>query len=169
MVLNLVGDGGASTARGAWSNRDFNPILRLNNPGTPLQSGAILDSFFGAQAVPPRQTANETNPISDAFRAVWTPTSYQNRSVRFVAAPGTTATPGRYVTLVVQYGTAYTDPSDPSTGYALYLSKEISPDFGNGFTIPVVPAPGASPILAFLALPLRRGRRRHGRKRVQGV
>src|SRR5262249_24952769 len=119
----LAGDNGASTAAGSWSNRSISAILSAGSfTGNPSSNGAALNSVGGAQFFSPGQTADATNPISDAFRGAWTPSSYLPRMVVFRASGESTGVPPvQSSSFIVQYGSAFVDPNDPTTEYALYL------------------------------------------------
>lgn len=89
-------------AAGTWSVRSTSPIF-TNGGGTPLYGGAVLDSFGGGQFVAPGGTANSTNPISNAFRGVWSPASYFPRTGNFIAEPGTNAQVGQHNGILLAY------------------------------------------------------------------
>jgi hypothetical protein len=157
-VYNLQGTGGDAT--GAWSNRAISPILSAGAfTGTILNGGAHIDTLGGGQFVAPGQTANSTNPIADAWIGVWSPTSYLQRTVNFRAEPYLHP-PGQYNGVLVHYGSAFVDPSDPTTEYALYLTKYILGSFDPGANIPIVPAPTSGPLLVLAGAAALRHRRR---------
>ncbi len=157
-IYSLDGTGGSAT--GTWSNRAIDPILNAGAfVGNALNGGATLDSFGGGQFLPAGQTANATSPIAPAFRGVWTPTTYATRTVNFKGS-GHVGPAGLWSGIILQYGTAFLDPSDPTTEYALYYTKYIQTNFGAGVNIPIAPAPGSSLALAWAAgMSLRRRRR----------
>jgi hypothetical protein len=161
IIYNLTGNHNAISAYGSWSNRAVAPILSAGVfLGNITNGGATVDSFGGAQYVPAGQTANSTNPIPDAFKGVWNPVNYQPRTVNFKAEPAPMGAAGQYNGLILQYGSAFIDPADPATEYALYYTKFVTGDFGAGVTIPIVPAPGALPFIAVCGLGLRSRRPR---------
>ena len=154
IIYQLTGDNNASTAFGSWNSRSMSPILSAGSfPGTVTNNGATVDGFGGGQFVAPGQTANGVNPIQDAFKGVWTPASYQQRTVHFLAAGEPLGAAGQYNGLILQYGSAFVDPADPSTEYALYFTKFVTGIFGNGISVPIspVPAPSTSSWLAAAA------------------
>ncbi len=157
-LYSLDGTGGSAT--GTWSNRAINPILNAGAfVGNALNGGATLDSFGGGQFLPAGQTANATSPIAPAFRGVWTPTTYATRTVNFKGS-GHAGPAGLWNGIILQYGTAFLDPSDPTTEYALYYGKDLQTNFGTGVNIPIAPAPGSALALACATvIRLRRTRR----------
>jgi hypothetical protein len=141
-IYNLNGDNGSSSCVGTWSNRAISPLLSVGAfGGTILNGGATLDSLGGGVFLAPGQTANGTNPIVDAFRGVWTPNSYTSRTVIFRAS-GSAGPSGQWNSIVVQYGSGLVDPTDPTTEYALYVTKYLATDFTGGVVIPISPVPG---------------------------
>lgn len=161
IMYNLYGDLGASTAAGSWNDRAISPYLPAGNfPGAIYTNGAVVDSFSGGQFVLPPQSCNATNPILDAFRGVWNPASYQACTVNFKAANGTAANFGQYAGVMVQYGTGYTDPADPTTAYPLYITKYLPNNYGAGINIPIIPASGTGLLLGGVAVNALRRRRR---------
>ncbi len=147
----LYGDGGANTAAGDWSHRAISPALPAGSYiGNLLNAGATIDSFGGGQFVAVGQAASPTNPISDLFRGVWSPATYTARTVNFKGW-GYSNPSAMYNGILVQYGTAFTDPTDPTTAYPLYVTKYILGDFGAGINIPIVPAPACGLVLAGVA------------------
>jgi hypothetical protein len=143
----LTGDENAATAFGSWSNRAIIPVLQTGSfLGVVTNNGASVQEFGGAQFVPAGHTADGTNPITDAFRGVWEPVNYAARTVHFRV--WTMVQVNQQNPVMVQYGTAYLDPSDPTTAYALYLNKYISTNFGSGFNIAIAPAQAAGSLLA---------------------
>lgn len=161
MFFNLASTGGEAV--GTWSARAISPDLSAGAfTGTILNQGAFVDSFSGGQFIPTGGTAIGTNPVSDAWRGVWSPASYQSRTVNWKAQDGTASNSWIYATgVLVQYGSAFVDPSDPSTEYALYLTKYISRTYGSGVNIPIspLPAPGGTCVIAASATFVLRRRR----------
>lgn len=164
-AYSLIGDNRAATATGAWNSRAVTPLLSTGSfAGNVLDGGATVDSFGGGQFISPGQTANSTNPISDAFRGVWTPSSYQQRTVNWKAARATNgAPPGEDNQICVQYGTAFTDPSDPTTAYALYVFPVRAANFGSGINIPISSIPTSSVASLWALAAAWCGRRRRSR------
>ncbi len=153
---NLNGSNGAA---GSWNDRAISPVLSAGAfAGTPMNGGATLDSLGGGQFVAIGQTANATNPIADAFRGVWNPTSYQQRTVNFRASNGTASGP-TFSDLIAQYGSAFVDPTDPTTEYALYVTKGIITNYGGGVDIPIAPGVASGLPLALAGAAALRRRR----------
>lgn len=149
MVYNLRGDGGAATASGTWGPRSISSSLSTGaHTGIVMLSGAMIDSLGGGQFVAPGGTAIATNPINNAFRGVWTPSSYAYRTVNFKAEPGT-AVPGpspeyptgQHNTFMLAYSITRPDPNDPSTWYDNLLPVYVDTDFGNGLNIQIAGGP----------------------------
>ncbi len=154
-IYSLDGSGGSAT--GTWSNLAISPILNAGAfGGNPLNGGATLDSFGGGQFLPAGQTSNATSPIAPAFRGVWTPTTYATRTVNFKGS-GHVGPAGLWNGIILQYGTAFLDPSDPTTEYALYYGKDLQTNFGTGVNIPIAPAPAGVLVLGVLGVGRRRG------------
>jgi len=154
MVYNLRGDSGLPTAAGTWGPRSVSGFFSVGAfGGQSLLNGALFDSFGGGQFVAPGGSANSTNPISNAFRGVWTPLSYSPRTVGFVAEGGTAAPPGQHNGILVCYGYDLVDPSDPTSEiYDRLMTKYIGSDFGAGVSIPIAPAPASIALLGLGAL-----------------
>lgn len=162
MVYNLRAtnvQGGGNPAFGTWGPRTISNVLSAGAfTGTVMNNGALLDSFGGGQFVAPGGTAISTNPINNAFRGVWTPSSF-NADVRFFVEPGTAVPTGQQNGMLVAFGTTQVDPSDPSTWYENYLSKYVATDYGNGLYIPIIPAPTGAAVLGVGAVVALRRRR----------
>lgn len=160
MIYNLSGDLGAATAAGTWGTRSISGTLSAGAfTGNILNSGATIDSLGGGQFVAPGGTAISTNPIANAFRGVWQPSSYANRTVNFKASPGTAAPSGQQNGMLVSYNVFQGDPSDPTTWYDQLLTKYVGSDFQNGINIPIAPAPSSVALLGLGALVAGRRRR----------
>lgn len=146
-IYNLRGDGGASTAAGHWVAPAVSTIFAFPDISPrQLLDGALLDTFGSGQFVAPGGTANSTNPISDAFRATWTPNSYSPRTVHFLGEPGSAAPTSQHNGILIAYGITQPTP-DPATWYDNHITKFIPSDFGTGINIPIVPSPATAPIL----------------------
>ncbi len=158
MFFTLNSSGGAAT--GTWAERDISQVFNVGRfTGNILNQGAVVDSFGGDQYVPTGGTINGTNPINDAWRGVWSPSSYQPRTVNWKATAGTSANAWLFASgVILQYGSAFVDPSDPSTEYALYLTKYLQRDYGTGVNIPIAPSPSGG--VAFLSAAVWTARRR---------
>lgn len=161
-IYNLTGDNNAATAAGSWGSRSVSPTLSTGAlTGGVTNNGASLESFGGGQFVAPGGTANGANPITNAFRGVWQPSSYTNRTVNFIARAGTAAPTGQQNGILVAYGIAQPDPEDPATWYEQYITKFIGSDFQNGINIPInIPAPSSAALVGLGALVAGRRRRR---------
>jgi hypothetical protein len=140
-TFHLVGDLNASTAQGTWNSLAISSVFSFGSyVGNPLNNGSQVDSLGGAQHPLPGQTANATNPVIDAWRGVWSPVVFSNRTVNFRVQLRTELSDG----FLLQYGSAYLDPNDPTTEYALYVEKLVSTDVGSGINIPIAPAPATA-------------------------
>ncbi len=160
MIYNLSGDLGAATAAGTWGTRSISGSLSAGAfTGNVTHAGATIDSLGGGQFVAPGGTAISTNPIANAFRGVWQPSSYANRTVNFKASPGTAAPSGQQNGMLVAYGIFQGDPTDPTTWYDQLLTKYVGSDFQNGLNIPIAPAPSSVALLGLGALVAGRRRR----------
>lgn len=124
-------------------------------PGLTIGSHGTLDGNFlwaiqvGQIAFPETPLVNTSNPIDDCWRIVWTPGTYDVRTVTFI--PGYTI--HTHAHLYLRYGGT---PEAP-----LWTSKQVSMDYGNSLHIPVVPSP--SVIATFSAALLTSARRRRPR------
>ena len=158
MIYNF--DGTGSDATGTWGPRSINGVLSAGAfTGNSLNGGATLDSFGGGQFVAPGGSANSTNPIANAFRGVWTPTSYVGRTVNWKCSPGTAAPTGQQNGMMLAYGVQQPDPSDPTTWFDDLYTKYVGSDFQNGINIPIAPAPSSVALLGLGALVAGRRRR----------
>lgn len=159
MIYNLRGDFGAGSAMGTWGPRSINSTLGAGAfTGNSQLNGALLDSFGGGQFVAPGGTANGTNPIINAFRGVWLPSSYGHDDVIFRVEPGTAAPLGQQNGLLLAYSVEHPDPNDPTTWYDNLVTKYIPTDYGPGLRIVFIPAPSTALIatLAIVSWPRRR-------------
>lgn len=159
LFCTVIGDSGQATAAGSWNDRAFSPALPDGNfAGTVQQNGAMVYSLGGFQSVPTGQTGNASNPIQEAFRGVWTPSGYSPRVVFFRAVSATQF--DQDCSVLIQYGSGFVDPMDPTTEYPLYFSKFVHTDFGGWINIPIAPGPGCGVVLAGAAALHARRRRR---------
>jgi hypothetical protein len=160
MVYNMSGDNGASTAAGSWGPRSISSLLTTGAfTGNITNGGATVDSFGGAQFIAPGGTANSANPIANAFRGVWQPSSYAARTVNFKGQAGSAVPAGQQNGLLVAYGIFEGDPTDPTTWYDQLVTKYVATDFQNGINIPIAPAPSSVALLGLGALVAGRRRR----------
>jgi hypothetical protein len=165
VVYDLLGDLGAASANGTWS-QSAGPVA--NSPftngltaGTVQPGGARVNGLGGAQVVSPGGTANNANTAVRVFVGTWTPASYANRVVNFKTAESSLVPAGQGNSLLVAYGQA-TD-TDPNTfevfTYDLYLGKYVGQNHGQGLNLNVAPAPSSLALLGLGAL-VAGGRRR---------
>lgn len=159
MIYNFRGDNGAATAAGYWGSRSAIGFLSGSFGGQVLLDGALLDSIGGGQFVAPGGTCISTNPVMNAYRGVWQPSSYSPRTVHWIAEPGTAAQPGMQNGVLVAYGITRPNPNDPSTWYDNLLTKYIGTDFGSGVNIPVAPAPSTAAAVGLISIAAVRRRR----------
>jgi hypothetical protein len=159
VVYDLIGDGNAPTASGTWggfvggfsgpiSNAPFNSGL---TPGTAQPGGSSVHGMGGAQFILPGQSANNSNSNVQVFRGVWTPSSYADRVVTFIARGSVLVPTGEHNSLLLAYGVG----TDPNTGenFDLLAGKYIPTIFGNGVSIPfIIPAPSGLSLLGFGAI-----------------
>jgi len=166
LVWDLIGDANAATAQGAWSTL-LGPGLPLTSgtsPGTVQNSGSELRGFGGSQFIIPGGTAVGTNGVGtngvQMMRSVWTPNSYSNRTVNFLARLSSLVPTGQGAGILLAYGasTALDPNGDPYT-YDLLAGKFLALGAGSGLNIPVAPAPSSLALLGLGAL-VAGGRRR---------
>lgn len=158
MIYNFNGTG--SDATGTWGPRSISGTLSAGAfTGNSLSGGAVLDSFGGGQFVAPGGSANATNPIANAFRGVWTPTSYVGRTVNWKCSPGTAAPANQQNGMMLAYSVEQPDPSDPTTWFDNLYTKYVGSDFQTGINIPIAPAPSSVALLGLGALVAGRRRR----------
>lgn len=161
MIVDLLG---TNANGGTWAN--FTRNAAENPGGIPgggnwalggSGSGQPTGDIYGIQAgqfILPGMTANGTNPIENAWRGTWTPTSHEPRAVSFRSLP----TPGNspFPSIVIQYGL-------DANGDPQYVGKLVADNYGNTGSIPIVPAPGSLPLSGLaLGLAARRTRRKSG-------
>ena len=104
-------------------------------------------------------TANSQNG-GLAWRGVWNPASYATRTVNFKGRQSVAVPSGQGNSFLVQYGTGYVDPTDPTAGsWDLYLAKYVGSDFQTGVNIPIAPAPSSIALIGLGALVAGRRRR----------
>jgi hypothetical protein len=151
--VDLIGTSGAGgSAQGSWNMNYINPpqgpvlagwdLVGPSGWGTTTVGGdRVLNIQFG-QFPPPPFNVNTTNPVNYIWQALWTPTSYAARSVTFGISPAA-ATQGLASTLLFQIG--------PNS----IASVKCPSTFGS-VTIPLVPAPASTLILAAPLLSRRR-------------
>ena len=166
LVWDLIGDANAATAQGAWSTL-LGPGLPLTSgtsPGTVQNGGSELRGFGGSQFIIPGGTASGTNGVGtngvQMMRSVWTPNSYSNRTVNFLARLSSLVPTGQGAGILLAYGasTALDPNGDPYT-YDLLAGKFLALGAGSGLNIPVAPAPSSLALLGLGAL-VAGGRRR---------
>ncbi|MFN0131600.1 MAG: hypothetical protein ACKVW3_03560 [Phycisphaerales bacterium] len=150
MFVTLIG---TNVNGGSWSNitrnAESNPggipgggNWTLGTPGTPEANGNMLGLQAG-QFVLPGSTANSVNPVSNAWRGTWTPSSYMMRSASFQSTDAGSIS-GNESSILIQYGIDV-------NGHPQYVGKFVSRTHGNTGSIPIVPSPGVLP-LASLAV-----------------
>jgi hypothetical protein len=164
-IYDLIGDNGASTANGTWGGVPgafqgplaAAPFNVANTAGTVQLGGTSVNGFGGAQFFAPGQSANPLNSNVQVFRGVWTPASYANRSIHFMARGSVLVPTGEQNSVLLAYGIG----TDPSSGenFDLIVGKYIPTVFGNGLTVPAFPSPSSLALLGVAAL-LVPGRRR---------
>jgi hypothetical protein len=142
--INFVASGDAT---GIWSHFARPPgWLGSTNPMPngwiqPLQVWQLLGGGI---------TPNPANPVAQIWQGVWTPSSYEPRTIQWRREPTTSLHP--YGDLAFEYGI------DPSTGHALYtMFAAASPQYSLPVTI--VPAPASALALAASAFLITRRRR----------
>ena len=161
VVYDLVGDGGAASANGNWTNlTGLTSVLTSGATGGTVQSGgSIVQGFGGSQFVAPGGSVLPTNANVQAMRSVWNPTSYANRTVNFLGRQSVAVPTGQGNAVLVAYSIAQPDPSDPATWYDNLVGKYFGTSFGQGLSIPVAPAPSSVALLGLGALIAGRRRR----------
>lgn len=163
-VYDIVGDAGGATANGNWNSLvgGTAPFGTGSTPGIPQGGGAIVQAFGGGQSPSPGTTANGTNPVAQAFRGVWNPASFANRTVNFLGRASVAVPAGQSSGMVVKYSVnTSVDPEDPATWSDEYVGKYFAVSGGNALSITVAPAPSSVALLGLGALVA--GRRRRSR------
>lgn len=164
-VYDLVGDGGAASASGNWTNI-LGPGSVLTAGGTggfSASGGAILQNFGGQQFIAPGGSANAANPGgplgTTITRSVWQPASYANRTVNFLGRGSVNVPSGQQNAVLVAYSVNQPDPQDPATWNDNLVGKYFGTTFGQGLNIPIAPAPSSVALLGLGALIAGRRRR----------
>jgi len=165
--FDLVGDGGAATAGGTWSDStmSYSVSVRrrlLNNwtagahIGTPDASGAMLTD------VQPAQTGLDASSLTHGnhqvcFQALWIPsyaTAESSHVVNWQVTLGSLALPAMVAALDNEY----------ESGFHLPVPLTVQTNFSAGVVVPLVPAPGSVVLLGLGGVaavrPRRRGRAR---------
>lgn len=164
--VNLIGDGGAPSASGAWSNGStgYAPEVRRRlltwTAGNSGQVNGTAQGTGPASAVTDIQPA-QFNADSDAlnhsqsevcWQGLWVPTSYTPRAVSFAAVMGSLGLLSNVAAMDETYVWGYTIP----------IALRVQTLFGPSISVQVIPGPaGASLLVMSLVL---RGRRRRGRR-----
>jgi hypothetical protein len=165
--LNLIGDGGAASAVGTWSNGSTSYAPEVRRRLITWTAGTIGNINGAAQGtgpasvvtdIQPAQFNGDANAIDHSQSAVcwqglWVPTSYAPRTVNFAAVLGSLG----YMSAVAAMDSQY------ANGYTLTLPLRVATFFGPGVGIQVVPAPGSGALGSLLAIAARR-RRRQGKR-----
>ena len=165
VVYDILGDNGAASAAGTWSQRGGGvnpPFNQAVSTGTIPAGGdgSKLVAFGGAQVISPGGTASNVNTAVRVFIGTWTPASYANRTVNFLARGSEAVNPGQGNSLLLAYGYATAEDTDFNVfTYDLYLGKYVGANFGNGINVQVAPAPSSLALLGLGAL-VAGGRRR---------
>jgi hypothetical protein len=120
-----------------------------NAVGTPQASGDLW-GFGLVQGLLPGPTASPLNPVVEAWRGKWQPTSYNSRTVTFSLVPSILVLAGQSHSVLIQYGV------DQSQGYPLYATHFAPGQYGS-IQIPIAAAgacclaSGACSVLSFSA------------------
>jgi hypothetical protein len=139
--FDLYGPAGTG---GTWSFLERRPGFAIGPAGTPGSLG-IFDIVVGQYPLP-GQMPDPLNPIDGAFRAVWTPGSYEPRLVEFVQQSSNPSA------VWVEY-------LDPVTQQPTLEVIAVPRTFGS-VQIPVVPSPGIGVVAGLAAAFLGSRRRR---------
>jgi hypothetical protein len=156
--LDLHGSGGA---QGEWDldqghGHGVDPmwdVYGMGN-GSPTNGGAdVLNLQFG-QFAPIPEAIVTTNPIHTIWSGLWTPSSYEARTVSFAPAGAAAAGPAIASLLLRTSGS--------SLGAAFVVPSHL---IFEGVAVPIVPTPGALGVIALgvgVGLRRRESPRRHG-------
>jgi hypothetical protein len=162
MFVDVVGDGGASSAQGTWALTDTlgSPLRGVigawavgdtTTMGTPTQGGARMSNIQAGQFNSNLLNLSTHDPVVNIWRGLWTPSSLDGRNVVFTVANNSAGVPDASVMLADSTFPQNTIPLGAFTGV----------NFGS-VSIPIgVPAPGAWVLLGFAgaaAGPRRRAR-----------
>jgi hypothetical protein len=133
---------------GMWSHFALAPGW-LGANGGPI-GGGVLNSAWLEQVPMLGQPADPRNPLVNGWSQVWTPASYEPRTVNWEAQPGSFIGWGF---VLVQVGT------DPQGG-PIYNAANASFAPIRSFPVSIVPAPGAAVVLVvgMMLMPRRRSR-----------
>jgi hypothetical protein len=157
VVYDLIG---TNNADGTWMPAGpgfLGPAAPFTNgqtPGTPQPGGSRINGMGGSQFISPGGTANGANANQQLFRGVWTPGSYANRIVNFMAAGSILVPTGQHNSVLLSYGQG--TGIDPTTGepfnFDNLVGKYFGTNFGQGINIPIAPAPSSLALLGLGAL-----------------
>ena len=158
IVYDFIGDDNAPTAHANWTTLQGPgaPFTNGQSGGTVQPGGASLWGIGGSQFISPSGTANSANNSQQAFRGVWNPLSYAQRTVQFRARASVLVPSGQQNAILLAYG--FGTGIDPTSGepffWDLLTGKYVGSDFGQGLSIPVVPAPASVVLASLMALPM---------------
>ncbi len=162
VVYDLVGDNNGATANGNWTSLlgAGAPFTNGQTGGTAQPGGSTVQGMGGSQFIGPGGSVNNANNNQQVFRGVWTPGSYVNRTVNFLAKASALVPAGQGNSVLLAYGLAsdFNAQGDPYT-FDQLVGKYIAVGGGNGLNIPVAPAPSSLALLGLGAL-VAGGRRR---------
>jgi hypothetical protein len=158
--VNLVGNGGAASAAGEWSDESgaYDASLRRRlvtftaggGSGIVSPNGAAVTDIQPAQFAPDPEMLDHSHNV-DVWRGLWVPSDFAPRSV--------TWQPGLGSLWLLSY-IAVRDSTYPA--YPYVIPRYVQTLFGAGVTIAVVPSPGSvvPVMLGTAGVALRRPRRR---------
>jgi hypothetical protein len=161
MFIDVVGDGGASSAQGTWASTGGQNNLRgvlgswavgdTTTMGTPAQGGTRMANIQAGQFGGNLLNLSRVNPVTNIWRGMWTPSSFAPRNVTFAVADNSAGYPDASAILA--------DSTFPASTYP--LAANVGVNFGS-VSIPIgIPGP-SSPLLlgsaSFLAIRRRRCR-----------
>lgn len=161
MFVDVVGDGGASSAQGTWAATGGQNYLRgvlgswavgdTTTMGTPAQGGTRMANIQAGQFGGNLLALSTVNPVTNIWRGMWTPSSLTPRNVTFAVADNSAGYPDASAILA--------DSTFPANTYP--LAANIGVNFGS-VTIPIgIPAPTSALLVGMgglLAARRRRGR-----------
>jgi MYXO-CTERM domain-containing protein len=163
--VNVVGDGGAASAQGNWSNNSssFASAIRRTTrvwtagAGNGFVNGDVTGTGVASSVtdIQPAQFTDDSNAMNHSngqicWTGLWIPSSYAARTVNFAAVLGSLG-------FLSQIGAM--DNTYDSAGYHFPLPLNVTTSFGTAVSVAVVPGPSSLALLGLGGLVAARRRR----------
>lgn len=153
MAAHLIHWGGGEF--GTWSDLALATgwiPAGYGSAGSASSHQSVNNIWAGQGSLTPGWSVNPANPIPSIWRGVWTPSTYDERTVRWQMVGASFPT---WVSLYVQVGT------DPTTGHAIHGAVHMTSlqTINTPLDIHIIPAPGTA-LVVFVGMGFAARRRR---------